>query len=71
MRSLRRALGRMRVVEDPRLLDLATECAGQIGLRRVPVLLTGPAVETPAVVGTPVIYRRNRLIFPRTVIRAY
>lgn len=61
---LSRHVRRQKAVNDPQILELLRSCAKELGVRRLPVLLTGPAAGGPALVG----FVRPKLLLPEAVL---
>lgn len=63
-RSWRRTLGKVEAATNPQLLDLVMEAAEIMSIRRMPRIMTGQDVRTPAVVGV----FRPALLMPSLVL---
>ena len=62
--ELSRTIRRLSVIADDRLLNVARSCATLLRLKRLPILLAGENVSTPAVVGL----FRPKLLLPSHVL---
>src|SRR5262245_6958158 len=66
-RGLSRLLRGLAVVDDTRVAHMIEDCAGPLRLSRLPKVLTGDDVSTPAVVGI----FRPALLLPARVLHAF
>jgi bla regulator protein BlaR1 len=61
---LSRAVRRMQRVEDPQVLALLRQCADEVGIKRVPIVLSSDDLPAPALMGC----IRPRLLLPEHVL---